>query len=178
MQRDVFQAILALKRFGLIRTNRNYLREAPKYYKNNWKCDHSRDPFVHVGIGGTIDVCSEVRTPLRVHEIESLDSTEWRELKRELVSKCSNCLHQCHFETQNTDVVGDALTGGLMALTMLGAHGVVRWAGSLAARSVVRGLPRPDWELSLPHRLLRRLSLDQASSRRIMPLETSPSARD
>lgn len=91
-QLDVFKMLWRIKRFGFVRNNLNYLTEAPSFYPNNWKCDPERDSFIHIGAGNRVDVCSDVRTMLRVGEVQ-LGESRWRELKRQLVERCGNCLY-------------------------------------------------------------------------------------
>lgn len=129
-QNQVLRFLSKLKSFGFVRTNRNYLAKAPRYYKNNWRCNSESDEFIHISATGFLNICSEVRTPINVLNSNlSLQSPEWREIKKTLVSNCHNCLHQCYFESQNPDPFGDIpnLIAGFFILT--GQEKVVQfWA--------------------------------------------------
>lgn len=135
-QRKVFGALLRLKTFGFLVNTRDYLMHAPDFYPNNWTCDPERDSFIHIGAGaqGTVNVCCDVRTDLRIQDIGTLDSPIWREKKRDLVRNCGNCLFHCYFETQRSDWIGDAPTGVLVGLIKTGHTEVVRRLGDMAVR--------------------------------------------
>jgi len=148
-QRFVFDAAMELKPCGLIRTNRNYLRQAPELYPNNWKCNPDRNVYLHVGPEGTLNVCGNVRTDIKVLEIDSLQELKWRETKRELIKHCGNCLHQCLFEVENPDPIGDIPTFLIGSMMALGQHKLVErwgawWASLIAARD-----SKVDWSLKL-----------------------------
>jgi hypothetical protein len=148
-QEHVLGAVAALKPSGLVRTNRRYLREAPRHYRNNWRCDHQRDRFIHVGAGGRLDVCGERRTQLNVLNDPDLNGAQWRAIKQTLVEDCHNCMHQCYFEAENTDPLGDVPMFVVAVLTMLGFHEhVCRWARHSIPR-LQRRASNVDWALRL-----------------------------
>lgn len=142
-QRQVFDALIPLKKAGFIRNNMNYLKQAPDFSGNSWKCDPNKDSFVQISAEGEgkIEVCSEVPTRFKVGEID-LKEKEWRDVKRDLVHNCNNCLYSCTFESQNPDLRGDSTTLGIIAQIKLGnAEGVERY-GQLAVSN-------PDFVLDL-----------------------------
>jgi MoaA/NifB/PqqE/SkfB family radical SAM enzyme len=149
-QEQVLGALLALKPSGLIRTNRRYLRDAPAYYRNNWRCDHRSDPFIYIGVGGKLGVCCERRTHVSALSAPDLQSREWRALKQTLVNECHNCLHQCYFEIQNPDPIGD-LSTFLCGLLIIRGHQewVQRWARVSIPRLQARRMGF-NWQLKLP----------------------------
>lgn len=135
-QRQVFNALMPLKRRGFVRNNFNYLKHAPDFLGNSWKCDPDRDSFIQIrAVGkGKIGVCSEVHTGFKVGEVD-LKEKEWRDVKRDLVHNCNNCLYSCTFESQNPDLKGDLATFSMMCLIKLGHAGLVEWLGKKAARN-------------------------------------------
>lgn len=147
-QKLVLGALLRLKTFGFVRNNAGYLRNAPSYYKNNWTCDSARDTFIHIGAGGTLDVCSDIRTGIRVADIQLADS-EWRNIKSARVSSCGNCLYHCYYEAQNIDWVSDVPMGVVAMLISSGnAHIAESW-GKFAVAMVKRGRKDVDWQTTL-----------------------------
>lgn len=131
-QKQVFAALLRLKTFGLVRNNRNYLKKAPDLYPNNWKCSPERDAFVHIGAGGTIDVCSDIRTDIKVGDIPRLNNRQWRSIKRAKIANCGNCLFHCYYEAQNPSLLGDIPMLVVMLLIKAGRAGLVERWGRLA----------------------------------------------
>lgn len=106
-QKEVLGALLMLKEWGFVRDNKNYLTQAPSYPNNSWTCDPERDTFIHIGAGGKLDVCHDVRTDIDVGEIEDLSNERWRDLKRKLVANCGNCMYGCYYEAQNPSLIAD-----------------------------------------------------------------------
>lgn len=149
-QRYVFDALLRLKRIGFIRNNNNYLQQAIDYYPNSWKCDHTRDTFLHVGAGGTLDVCSEVRTNLKYTDVPNLDTDQWRNLKRALVSNCRNCLSQCYFEAQNPSPWGDLPMFLMGLLISSGKHDLARSWAEYWTTKVTSRATNVNWDVELP----------------------------
>ncbi|MBI2196835.1 radical SAM protein [Candidatus Daviesbacteria bacterium] len=143
-----YRGLRGLKKFGLVRNNRNFLSRSDEYFPNRWKCDPEKDHFIHIGAGGTIDVCQEVRTNLTFDDISGLKDPEWRKQKEALVEEC-NCLYQCYFEASNPDIKGDLTTIGVALLIRNGGAGLVRKWGQFAADRVKRLEPDIDWTLSL-----------------------------
>lgn len=148
-QAKTLRALSALKTFGFVRNSRNYLADAVKYYPNNWTCDAERDTFLRIGAGGKVNVCSQVETGLRIEDIITLDSDEWREEKRAGVSNCGNCLYSCYYEAQNPDIVADVPTIAVgLAIKGGGASLVEKW-GRVASQMSRRMVPDVNWELQL-----------------------------
>ena len=143
----VLRGLRVLKRFGLVRNNWNFLSKSLEYYPNQWKCGQ-QDYFIHIGAGGTIDVCQEVRTSLTIDDIRDLDDEKWKKQKAELIEDCS-CLYQCYFEAFNPDIKGDLATIGVALLIRNGRAGLVRRWGQFAATMVKKMEPDIDWSLSL-----------------------------
>ena len=136
-QRQVFDVLIPLKRIGFVRNNMNYLKQAPDFPGNSWKCDPNKDSFVQISAEGEgeIGVCSEVHTKFKVGEID-LKEKEWRDVKRDLVHNCNNCLYSCTYESQNPNLRGDSTTLGVIAQIKSGnAEGVERY-GQLAVRAL------------------------------------------
>ncbi|TEU15997.1 MAG: hypothetical protein E3J21_11695 [Anaerolineales bacterium] len=148
-QRFVFDALMKLKSCGLIRTNRNYLRQAPKLYPNNWKCNPDRNVYLHVGPEGTLSVCGSVRTDIKVLEIDSLQEPKWQETKRKLIENCGNCLHQCLFEVENPDPIGDIPTFLIGSMMALGQYRPVEWWGAWWVSLIAARDDKVDWNLKL-----------------------------
>lgn len=166
-QKEVFEALLALKKPGFIRTNSKYLTEATKYPGNSWKCNPESDKFIHnraLGEKGEVGVCQEVHTDFDINV--DLRNKEWREKKREMVEKCQGCLYGCFYEAENPDFLGDFRTIVNMILIKTGHWGIVK---KLGERSV-SGFPTIDVPesklekeqaelkeyMKFPKRLLRR----------------------
>lgn len=129
-QRKVFDALIPLKKAGFVRNNMNYLRHAPDFPGNSWKCDPNKDPFIQIrAVGeGEIGVCSEVHTKFKVGEID-LKEKKWRDVKRDFVNNCNNCLYSCTFESQNPDLKGDLPTIAMMGFIKSGESGWVEGLG-------------------------------------------------
>lgn len=147
-QKMVFRALRRLKDFGFVRNNRNFLSKSLDYYPNRWICG-LEDYFVHIGVGGTLDVCQEVRTKLIIDDISGLDDEKWRKKKRELIENCTGCLYQCYFEAFNPDIKGDLATGVVVMLIKAGGSKLVRRWGQASARMVKILEPDIDWSLTL-----------------------------
>lgn len=141
-QRQVFDALISLKRKGFVRNNMNYLKQAPDFPRNSWKCHPNKDSFVQISAEGEgkIGVCSEVPTRFKVGEID-LKEKEWRDVKRDLVHNCNNCLYSCTFESQNPDLKGDLPTFLMMGLIKTGHAGFVERLGQRAVGK--EKFPRP-----------------------------------
>lgn len=148
-QADVFEALLRLKKYGFVRINRRLLLKGLDYYPNNWKCDPEKDNFLHIGAGGTLDVCEEVRTDLSIFDIDSLKDKRWREQKKELAEKCTGCLYRCYYESENSETWGDITTIAVMGLIKIGQADLVRKWGEVAVRRSKRLEPDIDWSLNL-----------------------------
>lgn len=147
-EKEVLHALLRLKKLGFVRNNRNYIEHAADHYPNNWKCDPERDTFIHIGAGGKVNVCSDVRTDLAITEIQALDSDVWREVKRSRVSNCGNCLFHCYYEAQNPDLMGDLPTGVVSLLIKMGcARTAQRW-GQVAVKLLKQRRREVNWELA------------------------------
>lgn len=148
-QAEVFEALLRLKKYGFVRINRRLLLKGLDYYPNNWKCDPEKDNFLHIGAGGTLDVCEEVRTDLTIFDIKSLKDKRWRDQKKELAGKCTGCLYRCYYESENSDIKGDAATLIVMGAIKTGKADWVREWGEIAVRRSKKLEPNTDWTLSL-----------------------------
>ncbi len=134
-QKKVLAVLLRLKSYGLIFNNRNYLTNALKYYGNSWTCNPKKDSFIHIGAGGFANICSEIRTRMKVANV-SLTGQEWREQKRRLVQNCGHCFYKCYFETQNTDLKGNIpMLAVMMSIKSGHARLVEKW-GKFAARKI------------------------------------------
>lgn len=136
-QKYVFEALLQLKPYGLIRTNKNYLRRAPIYYPNSWKCDPSKDTFIHIGSSGTLDVCTELKTGLSVANIKTLKDESWRKIKTAMVRNCGGCLNYCYFELENRGLLGDIPTAMMMGFVVSGKSDFVKKWGEITSKRVV-----------------------------------------
>lgn len=147
-QISVFRALLRLKSFGFVRPGRGYLERAPDYYPNNWRCDPENDAFIHIGAGGTVDVCSDVRTGIKVAELDTLDNPQWREEKRILVKNCGNCLYQCFYDAQNPKFGGEVAFGGVAVLIRAGQARLAREWGQFAVDVCKRLENDIDWGLN------------------------------
>lgn len=145
----VIEALLALRIYGLVRINRKLLQRSLEYYPNTWKCDPTRDTFLHIGAGGTLDVCEEVRTNLTYKDIDTLDDERWREQKREAVKNCTGCLYRCYYESENPSFMDEFPTFALMWTIKSGGANLVRRWGKFAAARVQKKYPEIDWSLKL-----------------------------
>lgn len=148
-QKRTLRALSALKTFGFVRGAKSYLRDAPKYYPNNWTCDAERDTFLKIGAGGKVNVCSQVDTGLRIEDIATLDSDTWREQKRAGVSNCGNCLFSCYYEAQNPDIIADIPTIAVGLVIKRGGASLVEKWGQIAVQASKRVVPDVNWELQL-----------------------------
>lgn len=145
---NVIEALLVLRQYGLVRINRKLLQRSLDYYPNSWKCDPDRDTFLHIGAGGTLDICEEVRTGLTYKDIDSLDDSGWREQKRELVKNCTGCLYRCYYESENPGFMDEFPTFALMWLIKSGGADLVRKWGQFAADRIQKTHPEIDWSLN------------------------------
>jgi MoaA/NifB/PqqE/SkfB family radical SAM enzyme len=150
-QKRTLQALLRLKKLGFVRNNKNYITRATEFYPNNWKCDPERDNFIHIGAGGRVNVCSDVRTNVSIAEIQTLDSSQWRELKRMRVKNCGNCLFHCYYEAQNPDLLGDLPTGIVALLLKTGNARLARRWGEFVIHMLKRRDHTVDWNLNWKH---------------------------
>jgi MoaA/NifB/PqqE/SkfB family radical SAM enzyme len=104
-RRAVAEGLLKLKSYGFVVDNKNYLKNMTNYPENNWKCDAKKDASINVE-KGVANVCSEVKTNFKITDI-NLKDKEWKNKKAESINKCTGCLHQCYFETENPNFSGD-----------------------------------------------------------------------
>lgn len=141
-------ALRRLKDFGLVRNNRNFLSKSLNYYPNRWICGQ-KNYFIHIGAGGTLDVCQEVRTNLTIDDISGLDDEKWKKEKKERIENCAGCLYQCYFEAFNPDTVGDLATGAVSVLIRAGGSNFVRKWGQFAVEMSKKLEPDIDWSLNL-----------------------------
>lgn len=144
----IFRALLRLKSFGLVRPGRRYLEEAPSYYPNNWKCRPENDAFIHIGSGGTVNVCSDIRTGMTVAELDTLDNPRWREEKRIKVEDCGGCLYQCYYDAQNPKFRGEVAFAGVAVLIRAGQARLAREWGQFAVDVCKRLKGDIDWGLN------------------------------
>ncbi len=147
-QKEVLGALLRLKSFGFVRDNKDYLTQASSYSNNSWTCDAKKDTFIHIGAGGKLDVCSDVRTNINVGEIE-LSSKKWRDLKKELVANCGNCMYGCYYEAQNPSLIGDIPTMAVMGLIKTGNAKLVERIGQFGVDKVRKNPKGVDWNLRI-----------------------------
>lgn len=148
-QIKIFRALLRLKSFGFIRPGRGYLENAPDYYPNNWRCDPENDAFIHIGSGGIVNVCSDVRTGLTVAELDMLSNPRWREEKRVLVRDCGGCLYQCYYDAQNPTFQGEVAFTGVALLIKAGQARLARKWGEFAVEACKKLETGVDWNLDL-----------------------------
>lgn len=140
-QKELAQALIRLKQAGFIRNNTNYIEHAQDFYPNKWVCNPEKDAMIHIGWGGTIDVCTDFRTGLHIAEVPSLSTNElWREKKRLVVKNCGGCLYQCSFEAENPNISGDLpmIAVGLMIRT--GQANMAKKLGSYAVNSFMKSV--------------------------------------
>lgn len=145
----VFNALAYLKNYGFVRINKKLLLEGIDHYPNSWVCDPERDYFLHVGAGGSLDVCEEVRTDLSVFDIGNLEDLRWRRTKKSLVEKCSGCLYRCYYESENPSIRADFPTPIAMAVIKSGGVKLVEKYGQYVAGRIRRGRSDIDWSLNL-----------------------------
>lgn len=147
-QKSVFDALLRLKNYGFVRNNRNYLTHAVDYPNNSWTCDPEKDNFLHIGAGGTLDVCSDVRTDIKAIDMD-LESDDWRELKRKLVKNCGDCLYNCFYESQNPNILGDASTYMVMMMIRTGHAETAERFGKFAVGRLRKKDKTTNWNLEI-----------------------------
>lgn len=137
-QKQVFDALLPLKGKGFVMNNMNYLKHAPDYPGNSWKCNPNKNSFISIGGEGKgqIRVCSEVGTNFNIGEI-SLKDKKWRDEKLNLVGACDNCLYRCTYESQNPDLIGDLPTFAIMGIIKAGHAGLSEWLGKRATKKLL-----------------------------------------
>ncbi len=148
-QEKTFKALRALKSFGFVRNNRNYLKNASSFYLNNWYCDAEKDTFIKIGAGGKVNVCSRVETGIRIEDIVTLDDQDWRRNKRVGVANCGNCMYHCYYESENPNIVGDIPMIGVGIAIKSGRYSLAKRWGQTAAAISKRNVPDVDWSLSL-----------------------------
>lgn len=149
-QKQVFRALLYLKRFGMVRNNTRYLNEAPNYPKNSWTCNPNTDTFINLGAEGGINVCTDVRTNLTISDVPLLKADQrWRDMKRERVEHCGNCTFSCYYEAQNTNVTGDIPMIGVLALIKTGHSDLAQKWGQFAVGMSRRMAKDIDWDLKI-----------------------------
>ncbi|OGE64408.1 hypothetical protein A3I48_01630 [Candidatus Daviesbacteria bacterium RIFCSPLOWO2_02_FULL_36_7] len=148
-QARVFTALAHLKNYGFVRINKKLLLRGLDYYPNGWKCNPEADYFLHIGAGGTLDVCEEARTDWTVFDIDNLNDKRWRDRKRELIKKCTGCLYRCYYESENPSIRGELTTLGVMALIKIGGANLVRRWGQVATQMSRKLAPDIDWQLQL-----------------------------
>jgi len=149
-QELALQALSQLKAFGFVRNNTNYLKASDDFYPNNWTCDPERDTFIHIGAGGLLDICSDVRTSIPIAEIPLLsESEQWRQIKRTRVANCGNCLFHCYYEAQNPDLRRDLATVALAMLIKTGNAKIVERLGKIAVKKVKASARSANWDLRL-----------------------------
>ncbi len=134
-QKKVLAALLRLKSYGFVLNNKNYLTNALNYHGNTWTCNPEKDSFIHLGAGGFVNVCSEVRTGLKTADV-SLTSQEWREQKRILVERCGGCYYKAYYETQNPDIKGDAPVLAVIMLIKTGNAALAEKLGKFAVQRI------------------------------------------
>ncbi len=149
-QKEVFKALLRLKSFGMIRNSKSYLEDAPGYPNNSWTCDPETDTFIHIGAGGSVDVCSDVRTNLKTADIRLLsDDQNWREIKRARVQSCGDCLYHCCYEMEHPDIKGDIPMYGVMMLIKTGHPELAEKWGEYAVERSKQLEKDINWDLQL-----------------------------
>ena len=146
-QSQVLSALRHLKAFGFVRNNANYLAGATGFYPNGWVCDPDRDTFIHIGAGGTVDVCSDTRTELKIGDIQTLRSDKWRESKRDRVLACSKCLYHCYYEAETPALIQDIPTAAVALLIRAGGAGLAEKWGQYAVAMTRRSHTSVDWDL-------------------------------
>lgn len=148
-QKRVFHALLRLKHFGFVRSSSGYLKHAVDYYPNNWRCNPSQDSFIHIDAVGNVNVCSDVRTGIKVGELGSLSDGRWRDTKKTLVESCGNCLYQCYYDSENPDTVGHIPFAGVAMLIKTGNAGIAEKWGQFAVEVSKRMERNVNWELGI-----------------------------
>ncbi len=149
-QREVAQALLRLKMFGFIRNNRNYIQHAADYYPNNWTCNPDEDAFIHIGAGGTVDVCTDIRTNLHIADIPTLSiDKRWRDTKQMKVKYCGNCTYQCYLEAENPKLIGDLPMIAVGLFIRTGKANLAQKWGKFSVELLKRSRPEINWNLSL-----------------------------
>lgn len=149
-QREVAQALLRLKMFGFVRNNRNYIQHTVDYYPNNWTCNPNEDTFIHIGAGGTVDVCTDIRTNLRIADIPTLSTDKrWRETKQMKVNHCGNCTYQCYVEAENPQLAGDLPMIAVGLLIRTGKADIAQKWGEVAVAASQKLERNAKWNLQL-----------------------------
>lgn len=149
-QREVAQALLRLKMFGFVRNNRNYIQHAVDYYPNNWTCNPNEDTFIHIGAGGTVDVCTDIRTNLHIADIPTLSTDKrWREAKQMKVKHCGNCTYQCYVEAEKPQLAGDLPMIAVGLFIRTGKADIAQKWGQVAVAASRKLERNTDWSLHL-----------------------------
>lgn len=150
-QQEVFRALLRLKTFGFVRNNRKYLQHAPDYFPNRWTCNPQSDTVIYIGAEGTINLCSDIHTDLKMAEIASLKDPLWRNLKAVKIKECGGCLYHCYYETENPDLLGDIpfIVVGLLIRTD-NARLAEKW-GKYAVERCRQIEKETNWDLNLAY---------------------------
>ncbi|PIS16087.1 hypothetical protein COT62_00230 [Candidatus Roizmanbacteria bacterium CG09_land_8_20_14_0_10_41_9] len=145
LQNYVFDFLRRLKRYGFVINNMNYLRHAPEHYPNSWICDPDQDPFVKIGAGGKVNVCSGVETGMQIGDFMTFDDDEWRDRKRRGVAGCKGCMFHCYYEAEHPDVFGDIPLAIVSLAIRSGRHALVKRWGQKASERVIRAMPGFYW---------------------------------
>jgi MoaA/NifB/PqqE/SkfB family radical SAM enzyme len=149
-QKKVFQALLRLKTFGMVRNGRSYMTNAPNYPNNSWTCNPDTDTFIHIGPQGKLDVCSDVRTNIKTADVHFLSEDQhWRDVKRARVRSCGDCLYHCCYEMEHPDPKGDLTTVGVMMLIKSGHPKLAEKWGQFAVQRSRNLEPDINWDLNL-----------------------------
>lgn len=146
---EMASALLGLKTFGFIRNNRSYLRNVAQFHPQNFVCNPNNDVFIHIGAGGSLDVCSDIRTEHKIVDVKSLkESEKWREAKRVGVKDCGGCSYHCYIETENPNVLGDIPMFAVGLLIKSGRSNLVKKLGKVAV-DISKQKIDVNWNLTL-----------------------------
>lgn len=98
-----FGALIDIKkRYRRVRNSDFSLR----HYQNldsqrGWHCNSQHDAWVCVDSDGSLMVCQEHPTKLKLLDVEMLSSAEWRKSKAELAESCPGCSYLGYIDEEN-----------------------------------------------------------------------------
>lgn len=97
-----FSALLDIKRRHRRIRNSDF---SLRHYQNldlqsSWHCNSQHDAWVCVDCDGSLMVCQENPTELKLLDIETLSSPKWRETKAKQAASCSGCSYLGYIDEQ------------------------------------------------------------------------------
>lgn len=109
------------QRTGFVINTYEYLGKA-NLYPNNWHCNSRKDYWLHVNSDGTLMVCSERPTSIKVIDILSLNDPRWVETRTKIRNACSGCTNHCYIEQEKANGLSSVSEGLRCFIALLRAN--------------------------------------------------------